>query len=72
MTTTDKQSPRWYCLNAIGMATLCKDEQDARSIAAESDSVYPQHAPHRAVQLVELGAIERAHGIGATLAGGEG
>lgn len=54
MTPTDNQSPRWYCLNAIGMATLCSSEDDARLEASNADSLYPRHAPHRAVQLVEL------------------
>lgn len=59
MNGSDNQSPRWYCINTLGMATLCKDEEDARSTAAESDSLYPQHAPHRPVQLMELGAVQQ-------------
>jgi hypothetical protein len=42
----------WYCLSAAGQAMLCVNEEDARNEAEECDRLYPQHAPHRAVQLV--------------------
>jgi hypothetical protein len=42
----------WYCLSASGQAMLCVNEEDARNEAEECDSLYPQHGPHRAVQLV--------------------
>jgi|GEM_PF-2441245 len=45
---------RWYMINSIGMATLCTDEADARSNAADADEQYPRHRPHRAVQMVEV------------------
>lgn len=47
---------RWYMVNTIGMATLCRDELDAKQVASEADIAYPRHAPHRAVQLVEAPA----------------
>lgn len=42
---------RWYVLNKIDMATLCKNEADARKVAAESDIDYPVNAPHIATQM---------------------
>ena len=46
--------PRWYCLNKIGMATLCADQADAAAAALDADIAFPRGAPHRAVQMVEL------------------
>ena len=46
--------PRWYCLNNIGMATLCADQADAVAAALYADIAFPSCAPHRAVQMVEL------------------
>lgn len=51
--------PRWYCVNTIGMATLCRDEADARREAADADTVWPRHAPHVATQLVPMAELER-------------
>lgn len=48
---------RWYCVNAIGQATLCADFEDANTVAAESFVLYPQHSPYRAVQLGEVGEV---------------
>jgi hypothetical protein len=48
---------RWYMINAIGMATLCADRLDAEQTARDADAEWPRHAPHRAVQLVELSAV---------------
>ena len=45
---------RWYCLSAIGMATLSRDEDDAKAVAAESDQLYPQNGPHLAVQMAPV------------------
>ena len=42
---------RWYCLNALGQATLCRDEADALDCAKESDATWPRNAPSRAVLL---------------------
>lgn len=47
---------RWYCVSTDGMAMLCKDERDASLQAAESDALYPAHAPHRAVRLGDVAA----------------
>lgn len=47
---------RWYCVSADGMAMLCKDARDARLQAAESDTLYPRHAPHKAVCLGDVAA----------------
>jgi len=46
-------SALWYMVNNIGMATLCADESDAKREAESADRLWPAHAPHRAVQLVE-------------------
>lgn len=65
-------APRWYMINARGMATLCADEADALSNAADADLAWPHMSPHRAVQLVEaqelvrdvIARLERACGSG--------
>lgn len=46
--------PRWYCLSIDGAATLCIDQADAVETAADADLAFPNCAPHRAVQMVEL------------------
>lgn len=51
---TQHQTPRWYCLNKIGMATPCIDQADAVETALDADLAFPHCAPHRAVQMVEL------------------
>jgi hypothetical protein len=45
---------RWYCVSREGMATLCKDEEDARANAAHCDQAWRAGGPHRAVRLVDL------------------
>lgn len=50
----------WYVINNIGMATLCKDEAEAQLLAEDCDMVYQRQAPHRAVQLVALAALQSA------------
>ena len=57
-TTTDGTPPRWYCLNNMGMATLCADQADAEEVASDCDTQWPRQAPHRAVQLVEVSALD--------------
>ena len=47
---------RWYMLNKDGMATLCADRDDAMTEAASADKLYPNGAPHRALQLVAANA----------------
>ena len=49
--------PRWYCVNRIGVAALCLNEKDAKYAARHADDVYPQHAPHRAVQLIDAAEV---------------
>ena len=51
--------PRWYSVNNMGMATLCADKADAENVASDCDTEWPRHAPHRAVQLVELSGLEK-------------
>ena len=53
-TTTDGTPPRWYCVNNMGMATLCADKEDAEDVARTCDMEWPRQGPHRAVQLVEV------------------
>jgi hypothetical protein len=48
--------PRWYCVSALGVATLCADEQDARNEASSNDVQWDRHAPHRAVLLGDVAA----------------
>lgn len=50
---TAPQTPRWYSVNKIGMATLCADQADAEEVARDCDMGWPRQGPHRAVQLVE-------------------
>lgn len=50
----------WYVVNNIGMATLCADEAEAKLLAEDCDMVYQRQAPHRAVQLVALAALQSA------------
>ena len=53
-----KQEPRWYCLNNMGMATLCADQADAEMTASDCDTEWPRQSPHRAVQLVEASTLD--------------
>ena len=46
--------PRWYCVNNMGMATLCAGQADAEDVASACDIDFPRRSPHRAVQLVEV------------------
>ena len=57
-TTTDGTPPRWYSVNNMGMATLCADQADAEMTASDCDTEWPRQAPHRAVQLVEVSALD--------------
>jgi len=52
------RATRWYMINAIGMATLCADRDDAERCARDADVAWPRHAPHRAVQLVESSNVD--------------
>lgn len=57
---TTPQPPRWYCVNNMGMATLCADQADAENVASDCDTEWPRQAPHRAMQLVEASALDTA------------
>lgn len=54
---TTPQTPRWYSVNNMGMATLCADKADAEDVARTCDIDFPRQSPHRAVQLVEAPKI---------------
>jgi hypothetical protein len=51
--------PRWYCVSKYGMATLCRDDKDAKRSGKRFDLLYPQHAPHRAMQLIDAAEVAR-------------
>lgn len=51
---SQQPEPRWYCVNKIGMATLCADLQDATSSAAEADEMWPTVAPHTVAVMLPL------------------
>jgi hypothetical protein len=57
MAEHDKLPARWYCVSHKGMATLCLSEYDARETATESDALFPQSAPHIAVELAPAAAL---------------
>lgn len=42
---------RIYVVNRDGMATLCKDADDAKSVAADSDAQWPHNGPHVVARL---------------------
>ena len=50
-----KMVARWYMIDKDGMATLCTDREDAEKEAKDANMAWPHKAPHRAVQLVEVG-----------------
>jgi hypothetical protein len=51
---------RWYMVNSLGWATLCANAADAKATADDANWLYPNKAPHRAVQLVEISAVAEA------------
>ena len=51
------QESRWYCIDNIGMATLCADEEDAKQNAKLAEREWPLHAPYKAVQLCEYASL---------------
>ena len=55
---TTPQQPRWYCVNNMGMATLCADQADAEMTANDCNIQWPHQGPHRAVQLVEASTLD--------------
>ena len=36
----------WYCIGKNGIATLCRDEQDAKMECIRNDVLWPSNAPH--------------------------
>lgn len=52
--------PRWYCVAHDGAATLCTDEDDARSTVEWRDHEFSQLGPHVAVLLAPLSAAPQA------------
>ena len=56
---TTPHQPRWYCVNNMGMATLCADQADAEMTAKDCNTEWPRQSPHRAVQLVEVSELEK-------------
>ena len=56
---------RWYVVSRDGLATLCKDHDDAQDTAASCFVQWPLHAPYRVVLLGDVVAErERAAQIG--------
>jgi hypothetical protein len=47
---------RWYVLDRDGLATLCKDADDAQDVAAAAWVQWPQRGPYRAALLGDLAA----------------
>jgi hypothetical protein len=39
-------TPRWYVVDKRGLATLCKDADDAKDVAADAFVQWPQHGPY--------------------------
>ena len=60
-----EQEPSWYCVDKIGMATLCADKDDAEQSAKLAEQDFPRNSPYRAVQLCEYTPAITAHNIGA-------
>lgn len=54
--STTNADARWYCVSRNGLATLCKDEADAREIAMQCDRSWPLGRPHRAALLGDVAA----------------
>lgn len=54
---------RWYCLDRDGLATLCKDEADAREQVIENDDCWPRRAPHRAALLGDVTLLMKRHAL---------
>lgn len=52
--TANNIPPRWYMVSKTGVATLCVDEYDARQNVIDADVLYPNNAPHTAVQLAPV------------------
>lgn len=46
-------SAAWCVVNALGVATLCVNEADAKREAARANAKWACYGPHRAAQLIE-------------------
>ena len=53
---SDTLPPRWYVVDRDGLATLCKDEEDAKNTAADVRVAFPRRRPYRAVLLGDVAA----------------
>ena len=47
----------WYAVDAMGLVTLCADQQDAEQNAAEYAISWPHRAPYRAMQLMDASVL---------------
>jgi hypothetical protein len=48
---------RWYCVTNDGLAELCASEEAARKEVIFNDKLWPNKAPHKAVQLGDVAAL---------------
>lgn len=48
-----KRGGKWYCVDNVGAATLCVDEDDALKTAKDAEIMWPKNAPYKAVMLCE-------------------
>ena len=48
----------WYCVNAIGVAELCRNKEHAAKKTLDHGSRWPGLGPFRAVQLVDAQEID--------------
>lgn len=53
---------RWYCVDRNGIATLCKDEADAREEAADNAIAWPHNMPYVVARMVPSAAVEHMQG----------
>jgi hypothetical protein len=52
-------TPRWYVVDSRGVATLCKDEDDANDVAASSFVAFPRHGPYTVALLGDVVAARQ-------------
>ena len=48
----------WYAVSNDGVATLCADEADARSVVAVATELCPHRSPHRVGRMLMVGDDE--------------
>lgn len=51
---SESTNARWYAIDNMGVATLCRNEADALQNAIDGDEQFPRRAPYVATQLVVL------------------